>query len=92
MKVFKYILPDPLPYNQSSHTLELPEGAKFLKLAYQNGQITTWWLCDPEAPLRPKLFAVIGTGADIKTPVHIMSMDYLDSAVSDSLVWHVFTT
>jgi hypothetical protein len=66
--------------------LSLPKGAKLLTLQLQAGNPTLWFLCDADAPLEPRRFAIHGTGH----PLPEFPGDYKGTFQTGELVWHVF--
>lgn len=70
-------------------TLQLPAGAEFLSVHKQKDQISAWFLVDPTAPLEPRRFRIVGTGAEIDEPE---GLKFLGTILSfdHSMVWHLF--
>ena len=82
--VYKYALPSPC----DEFSLELPVGARVLRVAMQRGARFLWARVDPLAPKEICWFRWAGTG-------HILSPDVWDHVgtweESDgALVWHLF--
>lgn len=82
--VYKY----PLPMIDEVH-VDMPRGARVLKVGVQNGEPFVWALVDTEAPMSPLRFSIRGTGHDCSA---VLSMKYLDTIMlaNDMLVFHVF--
>jgi hypothetical protein len=75
------------PLKMNGHQdLNLPAGAQLLTLQLQGGNPTLWALCDTDAPLQPRRFAIYGTGQTLPEPVG----QYLGTFQAGMLVWHVF--
>ena len=77
-------------YLQDAFVLNLPKGAKILKVALQRDIACLWALVDPLAPLEPRTFRMAGTGHPITEAVE--SLNYIDSFMmqNGALVFHVF--
>jgi hypothetical protein len=67
-----------------------PVGARWLSVDEQFGQLCAWALVDPEAPVRPHRFYVVGTGNPAD---HVLGKAHLGTVLQlgDGFVWHVFT-
>lgn len=66
--------------------LGMPVGAQLLSLQLQDGNPTLWFLCDPDAPIELRRFAIYGTGQVVPdTP-----REFLDTFQTGATVWHVF--
>jgi hypothetical protein len=85
-EVWKYLVP-------VKHTalIDMPTGAKILKVGLQNQCPVIWALVNPENPKVPRRINVVGTGHDAGD-VH--PLDYVGSVQMESgigeLVWHFF--
>jgi hypothetical protein len=90
VKIFKYELPNPLPYSHAVAEVELPEGAWILKINDHNGSIQLWALVDPTAEKESRRFLVQGTGHEITAVDSIEDLLYMDTAKVNGFVWHVF--
>ena len=66
--------------------LGLPLGAQFLTLQLQDDNPTLWFLCETDAPLQLRRFAIHGTGQDVPDTFR----QYLGTFQTGALVWHVF--
>lgn len=66
-------------------TLEIPEGAKFLKIEMQDDQFAAWFMVSPENKLVPRKFKIYGTG--FKIP---QGEKYLGTFQNPPFVWHLF--
>ncbi len=65
----------------------MPKGSHVLSAAAQGKVVCVWAICDPEQPVEPRDFWVLGTG--------FLAPDgderYVGTAhCTDGLVWHVF--
>ena len=81
----------------------IQKGSSIVKIGNQNGKLTLWYICDPEAELVEETFYVVGTGQQLPDTFPGM---YVDSVINeptdtsldgvernaprDGLVWHVF--
>jgi hypothetical protein len=81
----------------------MQKGSGIIKVANQNGKLTLWYLCDPEAELVEETFYVVGTGQQLPDTFPGL---YVDSVINepaesldgirdrnaprDGFVWHVF--
>lgn len=76
-RVLKYSL-------KLENTLLLPQWSKPLCVAWQRGDVCMWVQVPDEGEQTPRYFYVNPTGAPIE------GHTYIGSAVSDSLVFHVY--
>ncbi len=83
MTIWKY----PFTVNDTV-VLEMPHGAKVLKVECQNNQPCLWALVLPDAPKEERHFRIVGTGHpfDAEGYRHIDTFQHHDGR----LVWHVF--
>lgn len=88
MIIYKYTLPEPLPFAAHSVELELPTGAWVMNFDAQDGEIRMWAMVDPEAETETRRFLVQGTGRDIEYDVD--DLLYMDTVQRGTFVWHVF--
>jgi hypothetical protein len=65
--------------------IEMPQRAKVLHVAAQNGAPTIWALVDTEAPKEPRTFRIVGTGHPIPEDVK-----HAGTFQQGPFVWHVF--
>jgi hypothetical protein len=66
----------------------VPEGAKILKVADQNGLLVFWYSFESQLTDKKQLeFQIVGTGNF--TTLH-KDMQYLDSVITGAFVWHVY--
>lgn len=84
--IWKYtplVYPQPIP-------IEMPKGARILKVGAQNGNLVFWALVDPAAEKVARKFFLIGTGHEMHNVID--SETYLGSAVlgGGELVLHLF--
>ena len=79
----------PIAISNYQH-VELPQSAKILKAAEQDGLLYIWVLLDPnDKDLFSREIRVYGTGNNIPAPDPLLS--HIDTVLmSDGLVWHVF--
>lgn len=83
--IYKY------PFTDLNTVLYIPEDAKLLKFAYQDGVLCAWFMVDPKTAhiIRPKYYFIAGTGHEI--PNHLED-SYIDTVFDpDGFVWHIFT-
>ena len=73
-------------------TVEVPQNAKFLHVAYQDGLPTVWAEVDPDLPREPRTFVIVGTGHRVpetggptgKPPA------YVGTVLRGAFVWHIY--
>jgi hypothetical protein len=65
--------------------LELPTDTDFLKVGFQNDELCVWYSFSSEN-IRRYTLEVIATGQEFEP----IAKQYLGSAISDRLVWHVY--
>lgn len=78
----------PIPVTDS-WVIEVPKGAVFLNVAESEvpATISLWAEVDPEQPLVPRMFVVLGTGNQMPEGIHLRHV----STVRDrQFVWHVY--
>lgn len=84
--VYKFSLPEgPI----GAFEIDMQEGAEILTVQMQYGAACIWALVDPEAPLKPRRLAIMGTGhptPDAGAGRYIGTFQMLDGG----LVWHLF--
>ena len=82
-KVYKYVLP---MYDDVA--IELPQGAKILKVDTQESVPCIWALVDPDAPLEMRKFRVVGTGH----PIEEKGLEFIGTfqMYGGELVFHLF--
>lgn len=70
--------------------VQIPEGAEFLNLQLQRGNVVMWFLVDPENEKVTKKVATYGTGHPLRSEIHLSK--YLGSyqLCDGDLVFHVF--
>jgi hypothetical protein len=70
--------------------IEIPAGAQFLSVQFQEGGMAFWYLVDIDEPPEPRLIRVYGTGWPIEPedgPLrHLATLQQPGT----HLVWHVF--
>ena len=76
-----------------SYSHDIPIDAQFLSVGEQHGQISIWYLKDPDrAAAKTTHFKIIGTGIEEHDADFLYQFDHLGTVVmSDGMyVWHVF--
>lgn len=80
----------PLAKFESGHDqfiVVLPLGAQPLKLDYQRGVPTVWWLVDPANDMQERRLRFIGTGH----AHHLLRKEaYIGTIFDGPYVWHLF--
>jgi len=66
--------------------IEIPEGAKLLHIANQNGGLCVWFEVDQEARKKMNTFAIVGTGNAFDPK----GFEHIGSVIINPFVWHVF--
>lgn len=87
MVVYKYKLVIP---NETYGHVDLPVGAKILKIESQRGDYYVWCLVDEnQKKIARHKFLVAGTGHVFK-PIRIVGLEYIDTVITHggSLVFH----
>ncbi len=74
---------------RTDQTLEMPAEPRVLAVGFQRGQLCVWAWVRVDAPKVFYDFHVVGTGHP--APSRSDPRHYAGTAVSDSLVWHVWT-
>lgn len=71
-----------------TQSIMVPDGAEMLCAREQFEQICVWYRCDPDAPLTPRILAIVGTGNPAPGP----EGRYLGTASlhGGQLMFHVF--
>ncbi len=83
-RIYKYPL-EAMPVQ----TVEIPEGARPLRIAYQRGQACLWALVDPDRDMIQVQVLCLGTGWDVDYPEE--NLTYLDTIFDQiGYVWHWF--
>jgi hypothetical protein len=90
VKIFEYILFEPLLLGAHVVELDLPIGAWVLKIDEQHSKITLWALVDPTAEQETRRFLVQGTGHEITAVDSIEDLLYMDTVKCGPYVWHIF--
>lgn len=83
MRVWKYTL------RFSGHnTVDMPRGAKILRVDVQHNVVTFWALVDPKEPSETRRLRVVATGEEITE----RNFEYVGTFFGErsSLVFHVF--
>lgn len=82
MKIFKSVIPE----ITREQFIKMPLGAKILSIQIQHGNVTVWYLCQPEATMVNRRIAIYGTGHEVNGVVG----EYLATIQIGTLVWHYF--
>lgn len=73
-----------------TESIPMPEGAVVLSAGIQRNILQVWAICDPDKPLKPRQFVVVGTGWELPYPsselAHICTVMIHDGG----FVWHLF--
>ena len=69
-----------------TQTVQLPEGAFILSVAYQGPQLCLWALVNPEKKVYPRTLEIFGTGH----PMNSNYRKYICTVQDGSFVWHIF--
>lgn len=85
--VYKYPLKH-FSHRLDSHTLELPNTAQIMDIAFQDGELFLWALIDTRHPEAAYEVIVAGTGREIE--VDIRGRLYSKTIHRDGFVWHFF--
>lgn len=72
-----------------SQVLQLPQGAKFLTIQDQAGELTVWYECYPDRASGPRTIVLVGTGHDLPD-THVLR--YLATVQQGEFVWHFYET
>ena len=82
LEVWKFVL----ELIDGPQVMQMPEGSEVLCVAMQHQRPTLWARVDARngIPAQRRVFTVRGTGHPAATG------EYVGTAVSDALVWHVF--
>lgn len=84
-KIFKY----PVPHDDVFE-LMMPDGARILTVQTQYGSPQMWAVVDPDAPLKPRIFRLAGTGHSLESYpesdfIYIGTYQLLDGAFIEHL-------
>lgn len=87
MKIFKYELE---PQGRGEITVELPEGAKILSIAFQHGKLCLWALVSPMNIHVERHILMLGTGWE--SPTGVEDMRHISTIQQDGgqFIWHFF--
>lgn len=84
LTVWKYRIP-----KSPEHAIGMPQGAKILRVAEQDWEVTLWALVDTEKPIEYRSFAVLATGEALD-PTWAPWARHVGTYISGAYVWHVF--
>lgn len=90
MIIYKYTLPEPLPFNACVVELELPRGAWVLDFQVQDSEIRLWAVVDPNADKEIRRYLVQGTGHPITQVEDLDDLVWEATVQRGSYVWHIF--
>ncbi len=85
MKIFKYEIGDSSCMPVGDHVLMMPQSAHILHAGFQNDRLCVWAMVQTNCEKVKRSISVFGTGHNIP----FSHGQYVGSAVSDTLVWHV---
>lgn len=86
--IFKY----PLELGPDN-VVNLPKGARLLKVDKQHGAMTLWALVDISAPTVTRRYAIIGTGMDLEKIAPLVLSEtvvHVATVFDGAFVWHAF--
>ncbi len=83
--IYKYEL-----YPGVRNVLSLPSDRHVVKVDFQRNGLFIWVAADYHLPLESVSFHIVATGQEISTE-QMKSFRHVGTAVSDTLVWHVFS-
>ena len=78
------------PLTKPEMLLQVPEPGIVRTVAWQHDNPTLWIEVDPDKVRRERLFYVMATGQEFALSTVYGDLIYVGSAVSDSLVFHVY--
>jgi hypothetical protein len=67
----------------------MPNRAKILSAAHQNGYVCIWAMVNPDRPLQERVIEIIGTGNPFPAGSGI-DRKFIGTVVANPFVWHVF--
>ena len=77
----------PLHLGTETQVVQIQAGAQPLKIDYQQGVPTIWWLVDPIEPLKDRKIRMVGTGWRVDL---LRKEAYIGTIYDGPLVWHYF--
>lgn len=81
MKIYKFTIP-----LHSKTFAYMPKGANIISCQNQDGKITLWAICNPDAEKEKRFFAVVNTGEDFSN----VSLNFISTVQIGTYVYHVF--
>jgi len=79
MQIWKFEIP------QDGSLVEMPQGARLLRVDEQYRKVMIWALVEPDAEKVNRHLLVYGTGHEVET-----DLPFVGTAFVGPLVWHVF--
>ena len=70
------------------NSINIPEGAKFLSVHNQNGNICLWALVNPSNKKEVRYIPLLGTGQLFHDDVN--EYPFIGTVLVENFVWHVF--
>lgn len=70
--------------------VKMPEGAKVLSVAIQNGTLCLWAMVDTSQIIKERAFKIIGTGHPINFDDPASELSFIGTVIDGQFVWHVF--
>lgn len=74
------------PLNDWVTEIDIPEGAKVVHVARQNGLMTLWAEVDSTKPTWSRGVAIVGTGH----PILVRDATHVGSILDGEFVWHIY--
>jgi hypothetical protein len=80
---------------EDEQKVKMQQGSRIVKVGEQQGKLTLWYVCDPEAEMVEETFYVVATGQqmpDTFPGAYVDSVQVGDFKVDTppQMVWHVF--
>ena len=85
--IYKYDIPDVLPYNKKKFSVNLPMEFKVLSVGTQSDKGVFWVAVDPDEKTWREDFVVLGTGASFDS---LSSCEFVGTYFVGAYVWHLF--
>ena len=71
-------------------TVFMPRKATILSAKMQYGNLYVWAEVNKANELEPRTFVVVGTGFDIPETGAFYKLDFIDTTIDETFVWHVY--
>jgi len=87
ISIYRYTIT--IPKNDNLITIEIHDGARFLRAGMQGGEYSIWAIVDTEAALVPHHFYIIGTGTecgDVSISQYLGTIESLNGTYA----YHIF--